>query len=372
MAARPDWDSHLAQSFYANLFAENPQLRLLFPANLEAQTHRMLTAIRYVLDNVEQPDRMLTFLGQLGRDHRKYGVAREHYEAGGRALLQSLRGSLVTLLWTPTVDAAWSEVVGTIVGTMADASDEEELPAFWDATVVAHERRLDDLAIVRLEIDEPMPYYAGQYVSVQIPQRQGLWRYYSPAIPSNPFGQIEFHVRRVPSGWVSPAIVSETQVGDRWRIGAPLGALAVDLDANRDVLMIAQGTGLAPLRAQIMDMAMRGTNPRVHLFVGGVYPRDLYDLETLWHLAMSNPWLTVVPVAEHDEDPWWNTTPPAEVPPGLHQRLHGPIGKVVASFGSWADRQIQISGSPSMVKTTLYALRAAGTPPDVVSHDPLF
>ncbi len=135
--------------------------------------------------------------------------------------------------------------------------------------------------------------------------------------------------------------------------------------------MIASGTGLAPLRAQIMEMAMRGTNPRTHLFYGGNYPCDLYDLETLWHIAMTNPWLTITPVTEELENPYWHPVPVRDTPPGLPEPIQGKLGKVVASFGSWSDHQIQISGSPSMIRTTLYALSAGGTPRQNISFDPL-
>lgn len=88
-----------------------------------------------------------------------------------------------------------------------------------------------------------------------------------PAIPADPDGYIEFHIRSVPGGMVSTAIVNETQVGDRWRVSNPHGALAVDRDGG-DVLMVAGSTGLAPLRTLIMDMTRFGVNPRVHLFFG--------------------------------------------------------------------------------------------------------
>ncbi len=230
---------------------------------------------------------------------------------------------------------------------------------------------LPDLAIIRLEADSPIPYYAGQYMSVQIPQRPHMWRYLSAAIPPNQYGQIEFHVRRVSTGWVSPALVGETAVGDRWTIGPPLGGLHVDRESGQDVLMIASGTGLAPMRAQIMEMAMRGDNPRVHLFYGGKYPCDLYDLETLWQIATTNPWLTIVPVLEEKENPWWHPVPVKEPPTGLNRPMYGKLGKVAGQFGTWADRQIQIAGSPSMIRTTLYALSAAGTPRQNISFDPL-
>ncbi|NEW48379.1 flavoprotein, partial [Nocardia cyriacigeorgica] len=77
----------------------------------------------------------------------------------------------------------------------------------------------------------------------------------------------------------------DTTVGDRWLLGGPLGGLHVDPDSGRDVLMIGSGTGIAPLRAQLMAMAQRRSNPKVHMFVGGHHPCDLYDLDTLSKLA---------------------------------------------------------------------------------------
>ncbi|WFR73590.1 FAD-binding oxidoreductase [Prescottella defluvii] len=367
-------DAHrdrFAHTVYAQFFARLPQSRSLFPAGMDSQRAKLVAAVEYIVRGLDDIDRLLPFLAQLGRDHRKYGVERDHYAAAGNALLDAIRDADSDGPWSSQADAAWRELVALVTTTMSDAADADDYPALWEATVVSHERALRDLAIIRLESNSPIPYAAGQYVSVQIPQRPQMWRYLSPAIPTNPFGQLEFHVRRVSGGWVSPAMVNETAVGDRWQISSPLGGLHVDLDSGKDVLMIAGGTGLAPLRAQVMDMAHRGINPRVHLFVGGAYPCDLYDIETLWHLSLSNPWLTIVPITTEDENPWWHPYPALEPPHGMHQRLRGPIGTVVSRFGSWADRQVQICGSPSMVKTTAYALQLAGTPVEAISHDPL-
>lgn len=369
--AADDGPAHLARSFYAQLFVEHPEFRSYFPASMDEQRDHFVRALAYVFDNLDKDDRVESFLRQLGRDHRKHGIDGSHFRAGGSALIAAFRNFVGNEVWTDEIEDAWHRTLAFVTDNMAVPADSDELPPYWGATIVEHQRVLDDLAIVRLQVDEGIHYFPGQYVSVQIPQRPRLWRYLSPAIPCNPQGEIEFHVRRVSGGWVSPAIVTESVVGDRWAISPPLGGLQVDRSVQDDVLMIAGGTGLAPLRAQIMEMARYSRNPRVHLFVGGTYPRDLYDMHTLWQLSLSNPWLTVVPVTEEDEDPWWHTTGTLELPWGMHQRLHGPIGKVVTQFGSWADRQIQICGSPSMVRMTLYALRKVGTPMEHVQHDPL-
>ena len=361
----------LIRSFYANLFAHYPEVRKLFPAVMNAQRDRMLEAVGYVVRNLDDTDRIIPFLAQLGRDHRKYGVTDDHYIAAGNALLAAMESFAGTELWTQEAEIAWREAVVLIVTAMVEGGHADPGPATRVGRVVEHKQVLRDVAVVRLQLDQPLRYGAGQYVSVSVPDRPQMWRYLSPSIPSNDEGQIEFHIRRVSGGWVSPAMVGETRPGDEWLIASPLGALGVDRSQQRDQLMIASGTGIAPLRAQVMEMAMRGNNPRVHLFVGGIYPCDLYDIEILWQLARTNPWLTVIPVSEEDDNPWWHTDPQPLTPPGMQERLIGKLGEVVAEFGTWADRDIQIVGSPSMVQTTKYRLQGRGTPIENIRHDPL-
>lgn len=369
--AEDDGPETIARSFYAHLFAEHPEFRSFFPAAMEQQRHRLVRALEYVIDNLEDPNRFLPFLHQLGRDHRKHGIDGRHFLAAENALVSAFRSFVGTEVWTETVEAAWRTTFGVVSNSMAAGADSDRMPAYWGATVVEHRRVLDDLAIIRVQTDGVVPYEPGQYVSVQVPQRPRMWRYLSPAIPTNDHGGIEFHVRRVSGGWVSPALVADTVVGDRWLVGPPLGGLNVDTSPGcEDVLMIAGGTGLAPLRAQLMAMAMRSRNPRVHLFVSGQYPSDLYDIETLWHLAQTNPWLTVVPVVEDTEEPWWRPDAHRDIPRGLYHLQVGKVGQVVTRYGSWADRQIQICGSPSMVRSTTYALRLVGTPVEHIQFDP--
>jgi NAD(P)H-flavin reductase len=269
------------------------------------------------------------------------------------------------------VDGAARESLNLVTGVMSGAADAEEGPAWWDGTVVEHVRVSRDLAVVRLMLDRPMHYHAGQYVDVHVPQCQRRWRFLSPAIPANPDGAIEFHVRVVPGGLVSTAIVNETRPGDRWRLSSPHGAMSVDRNGG-DVLMVAGSTGLAPLRALIMDLSRFVENPRVHLFFGARYRCELYDLPTLWQVAAHNPWLSVSPVSDYSRDPAWAADYPDATPPrGLHVHQTGRLPEVVTKYGGWGDRQILICGGPAMVRATSAALIAKGTPPERIQHDPL-
>ncbi|MFG1782696.1 globin domain-containing protein [Rhodococcus oryzae] len=372
VAAIDDGPARLTQSFYSVLFANNPDVREFFPAAMEAQRERLVHAIAYVIDQLDDPEPVLLFLAQLGRDHRKYGVVDAHYTAVGNALIFALKNFAGNEMWTDEVDNAWREAIALIASVMMEAANAETGPATWTGTVVEHKQVLQDVAVVRLQLDRPMEYGAGQYVSVTVPGRPRMWRYLSPAIPSNPEGQIEFHVRRVSGGWVSPAMVGQTNLGDTWVMGSPLGALGVDRTQNRDMLMIGSGTGIAPLRAQLMEMAMRANNPNVHVFVGGNYPCDLYDIETLWQLSLTNPWLTVIPVSEEDTNPWFHLDPIPSPPAGMYKRITGKVSAVAADFGDWSNHDIQIVGSASTIQTAKFRLQAKGVPVENMRHDPLY
>ncbi len=371
-AVDPDDGNGLIGRFYTRWFSFDVSPRDLFPPDMAAQRAAFAQALKWLYGELvaQRSEEPVAFLAQLGRDHRKYGVLPEHYETLGQALYATLRDTLSDA-WTDAVDAAARQSLNLITGVMSGAAEAEHGPAWWDGTVVEHLRVSRDLAVVRLQLDNPMPYHAGQYVNVAVPQCPRRWRYLTPAIPPDETGAVEFHVRAVSGGLVSNAVVNETRAGDRWRLSSPHGALQVDRDGG-DVLMVAGSTGLAPLRSIVMDLARWGENPRVHLFFGGRYPCELYDLPTLWQIASSNPWLSVTPVSELKADPAWAADYPDVTPPrGLHLRQTGKLMDVVTRYGNWGDRQILICGGPDMVRTTEDVLIAKGAPPERIQHDPL-
>ena len=71
---------------------------------------------------------------------------------------------------------------------MRGAADAEKGPPFCDGTVVELNRVSRDISVIRLQLDQPLVYYPGQYVTVQVPQWPRRWRYLSPAIPRRPRG----------------------------------------------------------------------------------------------------------------------------------------------------------------------------------------
>ncbi|KMO69707.1 2-polyprenylphenol hydroxylase [Mycolicibacterium chubuense] len=362
----------LVADFYTRWFATDLSARDLFPPDMATQRKVFGHALSWLCDELiaQRAEEPVAFLAQLGRDHRKYGVTPGHYETLQTALLATLRGRLADR-WDRRLAEAVTDVIALIVGVMSGAADAETSPPFCDGTVLEHLRPARDVSVIRLKMDHALGYQPGQYLPVQVPQWPRRWRYLSPSIPADPAGYLEFHIRSVPGGMVSTAIVGEARPGDRWRVSNPHGALHVDRD-DGDVLMVAGSTGLAPLRTLIMDLARFGENPRVHLFFGAKHPCELYDLRTLWEIASTNPWLSVTPVSEFDFDPPWAAQYPDVTPPrGLHVRQTGRLPEVVTRYGNWGDRQILVCGGPAMVAATKAALIAKGAPAERIRHDPL-
>jgi NAD(P)H-flavin reductase len=210
--------------------------------------------------------------------------------------------------------------------------------------------------MITVQTSEPIPYRAGQYLSVETPQRPRLWRYLSPANAPRGDGILEFHVRAVDGGWVSRAIVAHSRIGDTWRIGPPMGRMHVEPGTGRDLLMITGGTGMAPIKALLEDLGTRPEQPRTQVFVGGRTWDDLYDFPSLRRLSYSNTWLDIVPVVEKDE--------------GGSGAERGTLADVVTRYGAWADHDVLVCGSPAMIRATVSRMLVAGTPLDRIRYDP--
>src|SRR5690242_13032802 len=103
----------LASNFYARMFLTSPQLRDLFPVQMDVQRSRLLGAIVTAVQSVDDPDRFDEYLQSLGRDHRKFHVQPEHYEVVGNALFEALR-TFAGEHWTIEYDQAWRDAYASI------------------------------------------------------------------------------------------------------------------------------------------------------------------------------------------------------------------------------------------------------------------
>ncbi|WP_329578313.1 globin domain-containing protein [Kitasatospora sp. NBC_01250] len=345
----------LTGHFYATLFLHNPEVRELFPPAMDVQRDRLFRALAGAVRMLDRPAELTSFLEQLGRDHRKYGVRTEHYEAVGSALLATLR-RFAGEAWTPAHESAWSEAYRLIAGAMSGAAEAEagRTPSSWLAEVVGHEQRTPDLAVLTLRPDAPFPYRAGQYTTVETARWPRVWRPYSIANAPRRDGLLTLHVRAVQAGWVSNTLVHHTRVGDVVRLGPGRGSMTLPERPSRRVVCVAGGTGLAPVKALVEEMIARHRPLTLHLFVGARQQSDLYDLQSLRQLASVFPRLLLVPVIS------------AEIGyPGVQGRLP----EVVPDQGHWPEHEVFVAGPDDMVVSMVERFQRDGVPAERLHYD---
>jgi NAD(P)H-flavin reductase/hemoglobin-like flavoprotein len=343
--------------FYSHLFVSHPDLRQMFPIQMTGQRDKLVAALGHIVSNVDQLDDVVPFIQQLGRDHRRFSVATEHYAAVGASLLATLHKFLGPT-WTSELADSWAEAYGLVAKVMVAAAEQHEdtEPAYWEADVVSVERRSVDVAVVELEPREPYSYVPGQSVAIEVPQQPRLWRYFSPANAPRASGRVELHVQPVDGGQVSTAVVRKLAAGDTVRMGAPVGE-RLTLPAGSeggptpDLLMVAGGTGLAPLRAVVEQIGQareaQGAAPQVHLFHGARLPWNLYDHQYLSTLKAQRTWFDYTPVVSEDSS---------------YPGAKGLVGAAAADGGPWEGRVAMVCGSPGMVADTVSRLQASGVP----------
>jgi NAD(P)H-flavin reductase len=337
--------------FYGHVFAAEPEIRAMFPASMGSQPRRF----HHVLAGCPSAG----YLESLGRSHRKYGVRKEHYPAFRVALRATCRRSELSAADEAAVLASFDRAAA-IMATAADA-DSATAPAWWTAQVTGHVLAAPDIAVLTLCCDRRIPYLPGQHAWVQTPRWPRQWRRFSLATAPRSDGTLTLHVRAVPGGLVSSALVYHTRPGDTVLLGQAEGAMTADPSSGRDVLCLGGGTGMAPLMAIAEVLAATsgsafaglGHRREIAVYHGARTARDLYALPALRRLAASYPGLEVLAATSADRVP------------------HAAGGTIadLAPQAPWRDRDIYIAGPGAMITATVRALLAAGARPGQLRYD---
>ncbi|MDB5875027.1 MAG: CDP-6-deoxy-delta-3,4-glucoseen reductase [Ramlibacter sp.] len=171
-------------------------------------------------------------------------------------------------------------------------------PKTLPSRVLSMERRAPDVMVVKLGMpaNEPVVFMAGQYLEVQLPG--GLTRSYSMAnVPgSEGVRQLELHIRHLPGGQFTEHIFHKTKVRDMWKVEVPLGTFYWREKSEKPIVMVASGTGFAPIKAIIEHSIAKGFERPIALYWGGRQAADLYMSELAEGWAREHAHIQFVPV----------------------------------------------------------------------------
>ena len=127
--------------------------------------------------------------------------------------------------------------------------------------------------LLRVPAQESLEFLAGQHLDLLLPG--GLRRSYSVANAPQTGSELELHVRQVPGGVFSEALLSGLREGALLRIEGPLGRFIYQSGAE-PVIFIAGGTGFAPIKA-MLGQALAGAPRELHLYWGAADTAGLYE-----------------------------------------------------------------------------------------------
>jgi NAD(P)H-flavin reductase len=224
----------------------------------------------------------------------------------------------------------------------------------WHAEVLTHERRAPDVAVFTCRPQWPLPFRAGQHVTIECPYLPWRSRAFSMANAPRADGLLEFHIRAPGADGVADALVNRLKPGDVLGLSEPAGSLTLDPHSRRDIVFVTGGVGLAPAKALIDELSRFNRTRWIHLFRGERLRSGFYDRENVDRLAERHPWLTVVRATSDEPD---------------ENGEQACISEIVARYGRWTDHDVYVCGSAAMVAATLRRLERTGVPASRIQCD---
>lgn len=208
--------------------------------------------------------------------------------------------------------------------------------------VLAIERAAPDVAIVRLQLpaNQSFQYFAGQYLEFIL--KDGMRRSYSMATAPTRLGSppgIELHIRHMPGGLFTDQVFTTLKERDILRAEGPLGSFFLREQGGKPIILLASGTGFAPVQAILQDLVDRGIERPTTLYWGCRRKSDLYRHDWCTQQAAEHAWLRYVPVLSH--------APPEDLWEGRSGFVHHAL---MADWPDLGGHQVYACGTPLMVE----------------------
>lgn len=208
---------------------------------------------------------------------------------------------------------------------------------------------------------EGITFKAGQYVQLEVPKyaltKEPEFRAYSITSPPYDHDTVGLIITKVPKGAVTTYVHEYLQVNDELIMRGPFGEFRLH-DSDREMLMIATGSGIAPFRSMLYQIENEGIQRKTTLFFGDKKPADLLYYDELRELEgdMSN--FTYIPTLSRatEQDNW----------EGEKGRVTDLIKKYVPDN---PNMDVYICGLPAMVNSCQEILVQKGVPPEQIRFD---
>ncbi len=209
---------------------------------------------------------------------------------------------------------------------------------------------------LKLPQNERLLFLAGQYIDILL--KDGRRRGFSIANAPSADEFLELHIRHVPGGFFSGHVFGAMQERALLRFEGPLGTFFLRDDTDKPVILMAAGTGFAPIKAIVEQSLTTDSERPLHLYWGGRTRADLYlhDLALGWAAQHPRIRYTAVLSRPAPEDGWEGRT-------GYVQDA------IVADWPDLSGFEVYGSGPPRMIEAAKGVLAQQGLPMDAFYYD---
>ena len=233
----------------------------------------------------------------------------------------------------------------------------------YKAEVVALRDLTPDIREITLQLRAPsaMDFKAGQYIQLRIPpyeqSRRIIYRAYSIASPPSARGRLELEVRQVLNGVGTTYLFKHLALNTNVVFNGPYGEFYLR-ESNRSIILVAGGSGMAPMKAMLDDMQARKIRRNVRYFFGARARRDLFLMDEMQALQQSLPDFRFIPALSKPlpEDQWTGAT--------------GLITEVLdRHLENLYPGEAYLCGSPAMIQACIKILQKKGVAKDRLFYD---
>lgn len=226
------------------------------------------------------------------------------------------------------------------------------------ARVVQMEKLADDVMRLSLKLAEGqrLQHLAGQYVDILLSGNQRR----SFSLSTSPFSDelLQLHIRHVPGGFFTGHVFTKMQEKDLLRFQGPFGMFFLREDSDRPAILVAGGTGFAPIKGILEYAFAKGITRPLHLYWGVRAKRDLYlpELPHAWAREHGNFRFTPVLSEPRPEDQW----------NGRQGWVHEAVAKDYPDLSGY---EVYASGPPPMIDAIKGMVKKHGLPADRLYYD---
>ncbi len=227
--------------------------------------------------------------------------------------------------------------------------------------------RMDDMTYdikclrLKLPAGEQISFKAGQFMQFYTKPygkvKEEVFRAYSISSRASEKDHLEFLIRLVPEGICTTYVHTVLKEGDKVRLSGPYGDFYLRGNCS-ELIMIAGGSGLAPIRSLVYDVIEKGLPHKMRFFFGANTTKDLYYMEEFARIQEEHPQFTFIPcVAKPEPDSGWQ----------------GQTGFVTVALeeqvASGEDKEAYLCGSPGMLNACIKILKDKGFTDDTIFYD---